>query len=101
MIRFRRAALCLLISAVSSAPAFAQGTIADYQRAMGLRDAWQGLAVGVPETPIWVGRTTHFWFRRSVKGGNEFALVNPDAKSVAPAFDHVRLAAGLSTAANA
>jgi dipeptidyl aminopeptidase/acylaminoacyl peptidase len=102
MTRVRRAAPLLLLSvALVPAAASAQGTEADYQRAMGLREAWQGLAVGVPDTPSWVPRTNRFWFRRSVKGGNEFILVNPDTKTMTPPFDHARLAAALSTAANA
>ena len=36
-----------------------------------------------------------------MKGGNEFVLVNPDTKTIAPPFDHVRLAEALSTAAHA
>jgi dipeptidyl aminopeptidase/acylaminoacyl peptidase len=99
--RVKAAALLLLPSLwLFAEPASAQGTIADYQRAMGLRDAYQGLAVGVPETPTWIGRTSRFWFRRSVKGGNQFVVVNPDAKTVEAAFDHARLADGLSAAAN-
>ncbi len=97
----RIAPVLVLVSMVGSGAASAQGTLADYQRAMGLRDAWQGLAAGVPETPTWVAQTERFWFRRTVKGGNEFALVNPDGKSVALAFDHARLAEALSKAAGA
>src|SRR5215471_4027103 len=98
--RVRVAAALLLLSA-APAPASAQGTLADYQRAMGLRDAYQGLAVGVPDAPTWVRRTDRFWFRRSVKGGNEFVLVTPETKTLTSPFDHARLAAGLSTAAKA
>ncbi len=102
MFRVRRAAPLLLLSiSVAPAAAFAQGTLTDYQRAMGLREAWQDLAVGVPDTPTWVGRSDRFWFRRSVKGGNEFVLVTPDTKTIAPPFDHARLAEALSNAANA
>jgi dipeptidyl aminopeptidase/acylaminoacyl peptidase len=95
-----------VLATVLLAPVFlpsaagAQGTVADYQRAIGLRESYQGLAVGVPEAPTWIGRSPRFWFRRSVKGGNEFVLVNPETKTMAPPFDHARLAAALSTAAN-
>src|SRR5262245_57358712 len=100
--RVRPAASLLLLSLVlGTPPASAQGTVADYQRAMGLRELYQGLAVGVPETPTWVARTNRFWFRRSVKGGNEFVLVDPDTKTLAPPFDHARLADALNTAASA
>ena len=97
----RIAPVLVSLSLVAGA-ASAQGTVADYRRAMGLRDAWQGLAVGVPEgTPTWVGGTGRFWVRRSVAGGTEFALVNPETRTVAPAFDHARLAAALSAANHA
>src|SRR5262245_29855820 len=100
--RVRVAALLLLPSLfLGTPPASAQGTLADYQRAMTLRDTYQGLAVGVPDAPTWIGRTNRFWFRRSVKGGNEFAVVNPDTKTVDAAIDHARLASGLAAAANA
>jgi dipeptidyl aminopeptidase/acylaminoacyl peptidase len=89
----------VLLSLASPGTAAAQGTVADYQRAMGLREAWQNLAVGVPETPTWVAQSNRFWFRRSVKGGNEFILVNAETKAMGPAFDHTRLAESLSTAA--
>ncbi len=89
----------VLLSLTSPGTAAAQGSVADYQRAMGLREAWQNLAVGVPETPTWVAQSNRFWFRRSVKGGNEFILVNAGTKAMGPAFDHARLAESLSTAA--
>jgi dipeptidyl aminopeptidase/acylaminoacyl peptidase len=99
MIRSRSAAVFLFLVFTSAAPALAQGTVADYQRAMGLREAYQNLAVGVPDAPTWVARTNRFWFRRSVKGGNEFVLVNPDTKTLAPPFDHARLAEALNKSA--
>ncbi len=74
----------------------AQGTVADYQRAMGLRDKTQGLAVNVPEPATWVEKTTRFWYRKSVKGGNEFLLVDAATTQKRPAFDHEKLAASLT-----
>ena len=97
----RITAVLVFFALAGAGAASAQGTVADYQRAMGLREAWQGLAVGVPESPNWIGRTDRFWFRRSVKGGNEFVVVNPETKTITPAFDHERLAAALATAASA
>ncbi len=76
----------------------AQGTRADYERANGLREKWQGLAVNAPERPSWIGTTHRFWYRKSVPGGFEFVLVDADKASKAPAFDQVRLAAGLAGA---
>jgi len=49
----------------------AQVTQADYERAARLRTRFQGLAVNIVDRPTWIGKTSHFWYRKSVKGGNE------------------------------
>lgn len=77
----------------------AQGTPADYERANALRTKFQGLAVNVPERPNWIEKTPRFWYRKSVKGGNEFVLVEAEKAVKKPAFDHAKLAAALSAAA--
>lgn len=41
-----------------------------------------------------------FWFRSKTPTGHEFVVVDPAAASRAPAFDHARLAAALSLAAD-
>jgi dipeptidyl aminopeptidase/acylaminoacyl peptidase len=79
----------------------AQGTQADYERARGLRDKLQGLALNIPERADWIEKTSRFWYRKSVKGGNEFVLVDAETLAKKPAFDHQRLAASLSQAAEA
>jgi len=79
---------------------YAQVTQADYERAAKLRDNLQGLAVNVPERANWIGQTSRFWYRKSVKGGAEFVLVNAETLAKGPAFDHEKLAAALSAAAN-
>ena len=83
---------------VSATPALAQGTIADYQRALGLRERFTGLVVDVAEAPSWIGETSRFWYRKSVTGGNEFVVVDATTQDKRPAFDHERLAASLSVA---
>ena len=100
MTRLPRYALAfLLIVVLAPAAASAQGAVADYERAMTLRDTYQGLAINVPEQPTWIARTNRFWYRRSVRGGNEFVLVNAETRVKEPPFDHSRLAAGISSAA--
>ena len=42
-----------------------------------------------------------FWYRVAVPGGAQFVLVNPAAATKEPAFDHDRVAAALSIAADA
>src|SRR5215510_6691063 len=55
---------------------FAQGTLADYERAAGLRNKLQGLVVNAPDRANWIEKTNRFWYRKSVKGGYEFVLVD-------------------------
>ncbi|MBE3133527.1 MAG: DPP IV N-terminal domain-containing protein, partial [Acidobacteria bacterium] len=74
---------------------------ADYDRANALRDRVQNKIYNVVETPTWIEKTSKLWYRKSVKGGNEFVLVDAAAPSKGPAFDHEKLAAALSTAAKA
>src|SRR5262249_42739239 len=74
-------------------------TKSDYDRAAKLRDRFQGLAVNIPEAANSIPGTSRFWYRKSVKGGNEFVVVDAAKLSKAPAFDHKRLAASLAAAA--
>ncbi|MFN7928101.1 MAG: DPP IV N-terminal domain-containing protein [Blastocatellia bacterium] len=85
-------ALCLLTNA-----SYAQGTLADYERANGLREKYLYLGVNVPERANWIGSTSHFWYRKAVLGGHEFVLVNADTREKKPAFDHAKLAEALTT----
>jgi hypothetical protein len=80
-------------------PSAAQGTVEDYRRAMNLRDRYDGLAVNTTDTPRFVQDTNRFHYRRAVQGGHEFVLVDADAATKQPAFDHEKLAASLSAAA--
>jgi dipeptidyl aminopeptidase/acylaminoacyl peptidase len=98
LIHRRIIVLLLFVLLVLPAVLPAQGNRADYERANKLREKFQGLAVNVVEQPTWVGTTTKFWYRKSVKGGNEFILVDAAAPEKKPAFDHARLAASLSAA---
>jgi dipeptidyl aminopeptidase/acylaminoacyl peptidase len=84
--------------ALCAAPAFAQGTQADYERALGLRRQYEAQVTSVAEAPRWIGRTHKATYRRTVKGGHDFILVDGDAKTKGPAFDHAAIAASLSRA---
>jgi len=85
-------ALCIGIAA----PTFAQGTQADYERALGLRKRYEALVGNAAEAPRWIGRTHRLYYRRTVKGGHDFILVDADTKAKGPAFDHAKVAASLS-----
>jgi dipeptidyl aminopeptidase/acylaminoacyl peptidase len=86
-------AVFLLLPSLSGA----QGAMDDYQRAMTLRDKYQNLAIGVTDQTRFIQNTNRFWYRKTVKGGFEFILVDADTRAKRPAFDHARLAAALST----
>jgi dipeptidyl aminopeptidase/acylaminoacyl peptidase len=86
----------LFVLAPSSAQG--QGTLEDYRRAATINQRFTNLTVNVAQAPVWVG-PTRFWYRKSVKGGNEFVLVDAATGEKKPAFDHARLAAALGIAA--
>jgi dipeptidyl aminopeptidase/acylaminoacyl peptidase len=77
-----------------------QNVAADYERASTLRARMAGKVYGVPDNPTWID-DSHLWFRKSVKAGSEFVLVDAAAGSMRPAFDHAKLAAAMSSAAGA
>lgn len=78
------------------ASVYAQGKLEDYERAAGLRDKFESLAVNVPERAAWIEKTPRFWYRKTVRGGQEFVLVDAEKGTRGPAFDHDRLAAALN-----
>ena len=94
-----RRILFVVVAFCSAAiPAAAQGTQADYDRALGLRKKYEALVGNAAEAPRWVGRTHKVYYRRMVKGGHDFVLADADTKAKGPAFDHAKIAASLSTA---
>ncbi len=89
--------LAAVSASIWAAPAAAQGTIADYERAMGLREKYQNLTINAPEPATWLEKSTKFWYRKSVKGGSEFVLVDASTQAKTPAFDHQRIADALTS----
>jgi dipeptidyl aminopeptidase/acylaminoacyl peptidase len=79
-------------------PARAQGTAADYARANGLRAKYEGLVVNLPGPATWIDKSDRFWYRRMVKGGSEFIIVDAETQQKRPAFDHEKIAAALTKA---
>jgi dipeptidyl aminopeptidase/acylaminoacyl peptidase len=93
--------LCLSLAALITLAAhslWAQGALADYQRAQGLQTKARGLVVNTPGAVAWIGHSGHFWYPRTVKGGTEFVLVDAASLTKQPAFDHEKLAAAISAA---
>ena len=93
---FEPAVALSLIALLVASVAGAQGTAADYQRANGLRARYESLAIGMADPASWIENTTRFTYRRSVKGGHEFVLVDAETRQKRPAFDHEKLASSLS-----
>ncbi|MEE2883161.1 MAG: prolyl oligopeptidase family serine peptidase [Planctomycetota bacterium] len=46
--------------------------------------------------PSWIGKTDQFWYSYRTSNGTDYYLVDPDARTRKPLFDHVQLAAALS-----
>ena len=93
----RPASKAVLFSVVLAMTVHAQGTLADYQRAAGLRDKYEAAAINVPDSPIWVDGSRYV-YRKSVAGGHAFVMVDATSGGKAPAFDHEKLATSLSAA---
>ena len=96
---------CALVSVPSAA--LAQGTVADYKRAMGLREKYQNTVPNITDQARWLENTNRLVYRKTVKapstgsgqGAYEFVVVDADAGTKKTPFDHEKLAAALSTAA--
>jgi dipeptidyl aminopeptidase/acylaminoacyl peptidase len=79
----------------------AQGTLDDYQRAQSfLLGNLQHKVFTGDVTPNWIEKTDRFWYRGINAKGTEFVLVDAGQNTSGPAFDHARLAEGLSTASH-
>jgi dipeptidyl-peptidase-4 len=99
MQRIAGQALLLLAFVCVVQVASAQGTQADYDRAAKLRGLTQGKVFKTRVQPRWFDGNDRFWYRNDLPGGKrEFVLVDAKAGQRKPAFDHAKLAAGLSKA---
>ena len=87
-------ALLLILFIASSV--HAQGTIADYERANGLRAKYEAAAIDMAGTPSWIGTTHRFWYRKLSRGVSEYVIYEADTLRKQPAFNHAKIAASLS-----
>src|SRR5690348_11730381 len=77
----------------------AQGTRADYDRALKFRETFQNLSIDIADPGSWIADSTRFVYRKSLSGGrHEFLLVDAATATKRPAFDHAKLAEFLSKA---
>lgn len=91
---FLRIAFPLML--LSSGPAFAQGTLEDYNRAYSLRQKFSGYQVYHSDVnPHWVTGTSSFWYLQRTPQGNEYLLVDADRQIRRPLFVRDSLAVQL------
>ena len=87
-----RAVLVLVLAAsvalLLPSAAAAQGTPADYARAQKLRATYESLAVDIAGPATAIGKTHRFWYRKTVRGAEQFVVVDADTQQRQPAFDH-------------
>jgi dipeptidyl-peptidase-4 len=101
MTRIRQSLLAMAAGALLVGPsiASAQGTRDDYARAERfLNDDIKKWAFDGQIDPHWINRTDRFWYMNDGPDGKTFILVDAAQGTRAPAFDHQRLAQGLSRA---
>ncbi len=95
--------VCILVTLAGSGlpgRARAEGIRDDYARADALRERAQGKVFRDHVTPHWFANIDRFWYRVDGPGkAREFILVDAVRGTRGPAFDHARLAASLSKAA--
>ncbi|WLT30964.1 S9 family peptidase [Geothrix sp. PMB-07] len=86
-------ALALCLGSILSA----QGTRADYQRATRMRELVTEENRRMAVDPTWAEDGASFWYRRSLsQGGQEWLRVQAQTGRKSPAFDHTKLASGLT-----
>ncbi len=87
---------CILVLALFPGFLSSQVDPAAYERAARLRTEFQSLALNMVDRGGWIDKTPRYWYRKSVEGGSEFHVVDAEALTKRPAFDHQRLAESLS-----
>ena len=94
----RSPAIIALLCASLSGVATGQGSLADYERAARLREVTRDKVFRDRLAPRWVGGGPAFFYRVGAgPSRHEYVLVDPDAGTRGPAFDHAELARTLST----
>src|SRR6058998_1869703 len=91
--------LAAFMSLLLAAPARAQGTKADYERANHLRQLTANKVFKARVTPHWFAGGSRFWYRNDLRSGaREFIHIDAARGVREVAFDHAKLAAALSQA---
>ncbi|HLO98069.1 MAG TPA: DPP IV N-terminal domain-containing protein [Fimbriimonas sp.] len=75
----------------------AQGTKADYDRANGFRQRFQGGVLNDRITPNWISGTSKFWYiKQGQNATRSYVIIDPERKEKRAAFDHGRLTSALA-----
>ena len=84
---------------ISTAALSAQADMrAAYERAEMLQgDGISDRLYGMSVQPNWIGGQSRFWYRAVGPNGSEFVLIDAERGTRHPAFDHEKLARGLSS----
>ena len=87
-------------AAAPAAPPAQSATVplSNYQRAAGLQARFAGKTIDAMDAPIWLA-SGKLAYRKTVRDGSAFVVVDPATGTKTPAFDSARLAASLSAAA--
>lgn len=88
----------LLIGAMMPSTVRAQVTLADYDCALNLQEKYKGLVLHLADEAQWIGGTDRFAYRVTVKGGQQFVVVDAETQTRQATFDHARLAETLTKA---
>ncbi len=72
--------------------------LSNYQRAAGLQARFAGKTLDAIDAPVWLA-SGKLAYRKTVRDGSAFVIVDPATGTKTPAFDTARLAASLSAAA--
>lgn len=74
-----------------------QGTLEDYKRAERfLRKNVEKKIFHLEVRPNWIKKTSRFWYKSNTREGKKFILVDSRKRKQKPAFDHGKLAKGIS-----
>lgn len=101
MTRLKKIILLIISIILFSVGLLAQGKLEDYQRAKGfLRENLEKKIFKVNITPHWIKGGSKFWYKVKSRRGKEFIFVDSIKKKKRPAFNHQKLAHGISQLMN-
>ena len=86
----------LLITTTVDTRVNAQGTAADYERAVALKARYEAAAIDIVLGATWIGNTNRLFYRKLSHGATEYVIFDAQTLQKRPAFDQEKIAAALS-----